>query len=131
MIKVPIIILLTSILQLSMAQGVKKIKVVNTKNIAVKCKLYFNGKAIGYTVNGEVDIPVNCEFMDKVDIEPVDTQTYDGRKGIKCYLIKEYIIVYKFSEKSIALNNANFLQEIPSESLQSLDSEEKGEFMGK
>ena len=75
-------------------QNVKTIKIVNIKDIPLKCKLYFNGQDMGYASNGEIDIPAECTFTDRLDIEPVDTETYEGRKNLPCYSINNKIIIF-------------------------------------
>ncbi|MEM8928787.1 MAG: hypothetical protein AAGC45_11330 [Bacteroidota bacterium] len=103
-------ILMTLFTLSSLSQETRKIKIINSKNIPVKCVLYFNDIDKGYVKNnGEISIPSNCTISDKIDIQPVDTETYDGRKDIRCSKVKKEIIVYTHNEKRLAYNNAFFL----------------------
>jgi len=70
---------LTLLLTFSLAgQEILTIKIVNIKDVPLKCKLYFNGQDMGYASDGEINIPEECNFTDRLDIEPVDTETYEA-----------------------------------------------------
>ncbi|MGM0582249.1 MAG: hypothetical protein ACQETL_16340 [Bacteroidota bacterium] len=112
-------------------QNVKTVKIVNIKDIPLKCKLYFNGQDMGYASNGEIDIPAECSFTDRLDIEPVDTETYEGRKNLPCYSINNKIIIFSRREKRKALENAFFIENCPEECIAELDSQEKSSLYGK
>lgn len=128
-ILVAIVVLFTSFNLV--AQTEKIIDVVNSRSKPVKCKLYFNGINMGYAVNGRVIISEKCRFVDLIDIEPVDTETYDGRKGIRCSTVDDKIIVYSHYERNLALKNAFFISNYSKKMLATMDSNEMKTLYGK
>ncbi|WKV12638.1 hypothetical protein [Marivirga harenae] len=115
----------------ALGQDIRTIQVVNIRDVPLKCKLYFNGQDMGYASNGEIDIPSECKFTDRLDIVPVDTETYEGRKNLPCYSVQNKIIIYSRGEKMAALKNAFFIDNCPEECLAEIDSPEKISIYGK
>lgn len=122
---------LNVILSLSLL-NVRLVKIINIKGIPVRCKIHFNGQIIAPgNSDGDVLFPDDCSITDRFDIEPVDTQTYDGIKDLFCASVKDRIIIYSHKEKALALKNSKLVENIPDESFRVLNSSKKVEMFGK
>ena len=116
---------------IAFSQEIREIKVISSKNIPVKCGVYFNGEHIGHSKEGKIILPKDCNFSDKIDIRPIDTEKYDGISDMNCFMVTDPIIIYTHQELSNAFKNAFWINFMSEEYFASLNDGEKKDIFSK